>query len=50
MSAGLAITRLISRLLMRAISCSHSRTFGSAVAMIASFGVTPTGRMRKRVA
>ena len=50
MSSGLAITRLISRLMMRASSGSHSRTRGSAVAITASLAVTATGRMRKRVA
>ncbi len=50
MSSGLAITRLMSRLIMRASSGSHSRTPGSAVAIVASLEFTPTGRMRKRVA
>ena len=50
MSAGLAITRRISRLMMRASSGSQSRTRGSAVAITASFVVSATGRMRKRVA
>jgi hypothetical protein len=50
MSSGLAITRLMSRLMMRESSGSHSRTRGSAVATTASFVLRATGRMRKRVA
>jgi hypothetical protein len=50
MSSGLAITRLMSRLMMRESSGSHSRTRGSAVATTASFVLSATGRMRKRVA
>src|SRR3954471_12447012 len=48
MSTGFENTRLISRLMIRASSGSQSRTFGSAVAMTASFAVTDTGRVRKR--
>jgi hypothetical protein len=50
MSAGLAITRLSGFLMIGASSFSQSRMLGSAVAMITSLEVTPTGRMRKRVA
>jgi MFS transporter, UMF1 family len=50
MSCGLAITRRIERWTTRAISASHSRTKGSAVAITASFAVSATGRMRKRPA
>ncbi len=50
MSSGLAITRLISRLMIGASSFSHSRTPGSAVAISASLVLIATGRMRKRVA
>ena len=40
MSSGLAITRLMSRLMMRASSGSQSRTYGSAVAITASLVFT----------
>jgi hypothetical protein len=42
----LAITRRMSRLIIRASSGSQSRMFGSAVAITVSFEFTATGRMR----
>ena len=49
-AVGLATTRSNSRSMVRVSSDSHSRTQGSAVAMVTRFPETSTGRMLKRAA
>ncbi len=50
MSCGLATTRRISLRRIGLSSASHSRSQGSAVAIVTSRVVTSTGRILKRVA